>query len=552
MFQHQSIRVALTAIILQDALASVGQSQLFQLVSFPQETAAEAEPVLPPPPASPEPGLISVPYSPEAAEESLAPRPAALEASDLALPINLAAALKLADARPLVVVAAQARSWIAEAQLQRAQVWWVPQLNLGGAYVRHDGYGPDFNRGINTESRPLNQNVNFLYTGGGLTNDHATTDIIFMPLAARQTLNSRRWDIQSAKNDAVLETATAYFNVHRARGKYAAASNVVERGHKLVEGLVELSRDLIPKVEVERARRLLAQLEQDAALARETWRVSSADLTQVLRLDPRAVVNPIEHDHLQVTLIDSRRPLDELMPIALTNRPELASQQALVQEVIVRIRQEKARPLVPSLMLNGFQTPQELIQFGAQGIGRGDKLNLWSARSDFSPQLLWQAEGLGLGNYARIKEQRAQQSLAIVELLKIQDHVAADVTRIQARLQSAAVRVHQADRSLRQALITYNGSYEGLRQTKRFENVLIQVYRPQEVVIALEHLWNAYEQYFGTVADYNIAQFQMFHALGYPARQLVDLFPAGEAMSVDTERPGYLPPVSAGPPPATR
>ena len=54
------------------------------------------------------------------------------------------------------------------------------------------------------------------------------------------------------------------------------------------------------------------------------------DSRRVLRLDPRAVVEPLEHDHLQITLIDPGRELDDLMPIALTNRPEIASRRALV------------------------------------------------------------------------------------------------------------------------------------------------------------------------------------------------------------------------------
>ena len=65
-------------------------------------------------------------------------------------------------------------------------------------------------------------------------------------------------------------------------------------------------------------------------MARQEWRVQSANLTQVLRLDPRAVVEPTEHDHLQITLIDPGKSLEELMPIALKNRPEVASNQALV------------------------------------------------------------------------------------------------------------------------------------------------------------------------------------------------------------------------------
>ncbi|HEY5313781.1 MAG TPA: TolC family protein [Pirellulales bacterium] len=479
-------------------------------------------------------------------------KPATLEPTDLGYPINLAAALRLADARPLVISAAQASAWVAEAELQHAKILWVPTFNAGGDYIRHDGYGPDFNLGINTAARPLAQSVNFMYGGVGLTGDVAMADAIFQPLAARQTLNAKRWGIQSAKNNALLITANAYFGVHQYRGQYAGATDVVQRGHKLVERIQFLSHDLVPKVEVDRALSMLADMEQKAAMARQEWRVSSANLTQVLRLDPRVIVDPQEHDHLQITLIEPNRPLDELIPIGLTNRPELASQQALVQSVAQRIRREKGRLLMPSLLLNGFQTPNELLEMGVQGFGHGNAMNLWGLRDDISPQLMWQYEGMGFGNMARIKEQRGNQSQQIIEVFRVQDGIAGDVTRAQARLQSAAVRVLQADRGLREAIITYDGNYQGLAQTKRFGNVLIQVYRPQEAVIALEHLYVAYDNYFATVADYNRAQFEIFHALGYPAREVAALRQAGEAMPVDVNRPTYLPPVGTGPPPATR
>ena len=53
-------------------------------------------------------------------------KPAPLEPTDLRFPINLATALRLSDARPLIVAAAQASVWVAEAQLTRAKVLWVP------------------------------------------------------------------------------------------------------------------------------------------------------------------------------------------------------------------------------------------------------------------------------------------------------------------------------------------------------------------------------------------------------------------------------------------
>jgi hypothetical protein len=513
---------------------------------------------------------------------------APLEAGDLRFPINLAAALRLADARPIMVALAQSKAWVAEGQLRKDQVLWVPSFNVAADYIRHDGPGPDLNNGINVPEgvnalgqaapgslgRPLNQNINFFYAGGGvmyvppapdlvlqpdptipllpMPERQFLTDMIFQPLAARQVLNSRRWDIQTQKNDALLMTARAYFDVHRYRGQYAGALDTVRKGRRLVEEIAVLSRDLVPAVEVDRARNLLADLEQQAVSARENWRLASARLTQELRLDPRAVVEPLERDHLQITLIDPSRSLDDLIPLGLTNRPELAAHQALVQAVLVAIRREKLRPLLPSLYLNGFQTPFEAIEAGVYGVGSGGKLNQWSGRDDFSPEVMFTAYSMGLGNAGMVKEQRGRASQQIVELFRVQDAVAADVTRAQADVQSAAGRVVQAERQLQAALRNYNGNYEGLRQTTRLGNVLIQAFRPQEVVFALQLLKTAYDNYFMTVAEYNTAQFELFHALGYPARDLSLARSPGEPVPVNTERPAYLPAVGTGPPPATR
>jgi outer membrane protein TolC len=298
---------------------------------------------------------------------------------------------------------------------------------------------------------------------------------------------------------------------------------------------------------------MVADLEQQATSAREAWRVHSADLTQVLRLDPRTVVVPQEHDHLQITLIDPAEPLDALIRIAVANRPELASYRALVQAAEARVRREKMRPLLPIVQINGFQSSGGmLIQAGIFGTGPNSSLNQWSGRVDTSFQLIWQLEAFGIGNMARIRRQRGEQSEAIIDLRDSQDKVAADVNEAQAQLQSAAARVGQADRALRTAIITFDGNYEGLQQTKRFGDVLVLVFRPQEAVSALEHLKSSFDHYFTTVAEYNRAQFRMFHALGYPASGLACYRPPGEIVPVDTARPGFLPPVGEGPPPASR
>ena len=246
-------------------------SRLCLSTAEPIDRADGARATIPPPrqfgqsnPSTP-PSSASV-LAPPSGDLSLRLKPAPLEPTDLGFPINLATALRLSDARPLIVAAAQARVWVAEAQLTRAKVLWVPTLMFGADYIRHDGGGPDFNKGIMTAP-----SVNYFQAGGGLDVSYPgafqflnLTDAYFEPLVARQVLNSRQADIQTAKNDSLLMTADAYFSVHQYRGLYAGALYAVELGHDLVDRISRLSKDLVPRIEVDRARNMLADLEQQA------------------------------------------------------------------------------------------------------------------------------------------------------------------------------------------------------------------------------------------------------------------------------------------------
>ena len=176
--------------------------------------------------------------------------------------------------------------------------------------------------------------------------------------------------------------------------------------------------------------------------------------------------------------------------------------------------------LLPQILINGFQTPDELIQAGIFGLGPNNTMNQWAGRDDVSLQPLWQLDALGSATWRGSRSSAAMQSLAIIELFKTPGHGGGRSDPAQARLQSATARVSQADRALRTAIITFNGNYEGLKQTTRFGDVLVLVNRPQEVVFALQLLKLALDEYFTTVAEYNRAQFELFHALGYPAREI--------------------------------
>jgi outer membrane protein TolC len=464
------------------------------------------------------------------------PRP-----GDQALPINLATALRLAGARPLIITAAQAGVEVAAAQLDRAGVLWLPSVDAGVGYYRHDGatQGQSGTFSINTKDQFM--------VGGGFRAIFSATDAIFAPLAARQVLQSRARALEVARNDALLTVAEAYFNVQQARGQMAGASDVIRKVQALADKINSLPQSPVSATDVSRARAQLADVEQAVAVAREAWRVASADLTQVLRLNPGAMVVPLEQPDLRVTLISPRESVDSLIPIGLTYRPELASQQALVQAALARIRQERMRPLIPSLILEGNPGavgPGNYFMGGVFASGAHGSADPTGARDDISAGLIWSLDNLGFGNRATVRERRAEEQQALVQLFRVQDMVAADVARAHAQLESATIRLADAERFIRAAQSAFEGSFRELGEVIRVGQLQVLVRRAFEVVDALRSLSRAYDTYFVSINDYNRAQFRLYRALGYPAQVLASERSPGAMLPVDTTRPPQMAPVA--------
>src|SRR5262249_19255535 len=149
------------------------------------------------------------------------------------------------------------------------------------------------------------------------------------------------------------------------------------------------------------------------------------------------------------------------------NRPELAAQQELVQTTLVRIRQERLRPLIPSVLLRGAATnPAGTLAGGYFGGGTNGSVGNFAARGDFDVQLLWELQNLGLGNKALVNQRRAENRVSVLELFRIQDQVAAEVAQAYAQAQSAARRLVKAENGLKDAVESANKNFEGLGQTK--------------------------------------------------------------------------------------
>jgi outer membrane protein TolC len=468
--------------------------------------------------------------------------PLRLPAADPANPglkpylINLPTALQLAGVDPLDIALAAERLQIACAQLDRARVMWLPTINVGVDYFRHDGRIQDV-RGVLFDTSKSS-----LTAGLGPTLSFAVTDALYAPLAGRQIVRARRADVQTARNNSLYAVADAYFNVQQARGETAGSEVTAKLAAELVRRVDQLAPGLVPSVEINRARAELARRRQQIGGSIERWKTAGAELNRLLRLDPTTVVEPLEQPHLQVDLIDSAYDVDSLIPIGLQNRPELAAQQAFVEATLIRIRQEKIRPLVPSVVLRGTASATPGLSTGTFGGGLNEQIGNFGARNSMDFQLLWELQNLGLGNRALVKERDAERRAALIELLRMQDRVAAEVAQALAQTQRAINRVREAENEVQNAAESAERNLQGLGQTRRIGEQVALVFRPQEVVAAVSALEQAYRGYYAAVADGNRAQFALYRALGHPAAAVLEAMKtSAKPVSIPAEAPTPIP-----------
>ncbi|MHB1423043.1 MAG: TolC family protein [Gemmataceae bacterium] len=432
-------------------------------------------------------------------------------------PINLPTAMKLGNARGLDIQLASQQLQASVAQLQGARVLWLPNVLFGADYNRHSGAIQEANGPV------IDSNLSAFMFGGAPYAFFDLADAIFQPLAARQTVRARQALVQAAANDTLMALSQAYFNLQEARGELAGNRDSLRVAEDLLRRLEKLAPGLAPALEVNRARALEARLRQLGIQSENNWRVASAELLRVLYLDPTLVVEPVEPPHLRVALLPLDKPVDDLIRVALTNRPELAAYQALVQASLRFLQLEKMRPLMPTLSLQGWSTPLTgslaFDYYNANG-----NVGNFNFRQDYDIQALWILKNFGLGNLALIRQRSADNRVAQTNFLRVRNTVAAEVVQAYSLAQTAEGRIRETETELREAQTLVRENMAALGQTERLGvgGPIQLVTLPLAVVAAVQMLQQAYVDFYLSINDYNRAQFQLYRGLGNPAQFLLE------------------------------
>jgi outer membrane protein TolC len=269
--------------------------------------------------------------------------------ADDRFPIDLATTLRLAGANNLQIAVASERVRQAQARLEGAKVLWLPSLNLGVGYNRHEGQIQD------TRGDVIDVRRSSAFVGGGAKVGSAPlaggsngpapffvslslADAIFAPLSERQLVKASDAARAATFNDTLLETGLGYLELVRSQARFAIALEAVTNAQELVR-LIEarVKAGTAPPADELRARAELAERQRQVLQAEEAVHDVSAELVRLLRLEPATVLAPLEGQPMPVILVPPDQPLPDLLAQGVASRPELAEHQALVNATLARL-----------------------------------------------------------------------------------------------------------------------------------------------------------------------------------------------------------------------
>jgi outer membrane protein TolC len=473
-------------------------------------------------------------------------------------PITLTTALRMSLTSDLDI--AQAREFVnvVGAQLTKANVLWMPNVNLGSQYTQHEG------NIAKTEGNIIKANKDALFAGGGPSLTMSFADALFTPLVAQQVSAASRAALQRVNQDTLLAVTDAYEAVLRARRRLARVDAVLEfltanvpapsRSDSkgllpVVEVMEKAGAAEVIKAEVYRVQVEVLRRREERAAALQEFRVANAELARLLRLDPQLVLWPIEdfRKPLDISGPWYGQPVDELVLVALNNRPELAENQALVQAAVERVRLARYRPLMPNLIVNysyggygGSPDPNPNVIVAGKsvpqpGFGPSGSILHFGNRSDFDVALVWTFKNMGMGNRAEIREQEAQMRQVALRRAQVEERVVAQVVQADELLRGWEERM----RFTRSALFDSAGKpagpvFESLRLN--FDRIRrVEKTRPLEVLDSIRGLNDTLEAYGQAVTDYERSRIRLLIVLGLPPEEILARLTAAEGASKDSE-----------------
>lgn len=440
------------------------------------------------------------------ADEDDAADGAAIASLSSAYTLSLQNVLFLADAQNPNIAFARERINEAYARVERAETLWLPSLRAGLNYHHHEGAiqdvaGTVFN--TNRSSFYGGMGANVVGAGSpavpGILAQFHLTDAVFQPRIAAHQASARQFGAAAVRNDLLRDATVAYLELVRAEQAVAITREALDNTAELTEltrQYAETGQGL--QSDYRRSEAELALRQEEYISRLEAVQVASARLAQLLHADPSVIISSGEPAIVPLEIVSLEGGPAAYVATGLSRRPELAEQKHLVCEAVERLRREKFAPLIPSVLLG--------MSYGGLGGGFGSSIVNTDGRWDADAAAFWEVRNLGFGERAARAETSSLQRQAQMRELAIMDRVSREVVDAHTQVARRKERIAVAQRGIIAAQKSYSLNIQRIENAQGL---------PIETLQAIQALASAQHAYLNAVVDYNIAQFELSHAIGW-------------------------------------
>ena len=407
--------------------------------------------------------------------------------------VDLPLVLRLAGARNLDVQIARERLNESRAQRESALEQFFPSLTPGVAYHRRDGMAQAVPAGTVSDTH-----FESYAPGATVLAQVALGDAIYQSLAARQWVRASDQALETQRQDSLVNAAEGYFDLVKARALIETvqdAANISEdyqrQLHEAVGAGIAFKGDEL------RVQTQTGSYQITLRQAREQQRLAGANLARILHLDSTVELLPLEADLVPLLLFPTNAPLHSLVQQALSSRPELKQNQALVLAARDTKNGAVYGPLIPSIGAQVFA--------GGLGGGHDSGPSNFGASEDYLVGLGWRIGPGGLLDFGRVKASKARLATAQLGEAKLRDDITVQVVSALTRAQSLFDQIALAERNLASA----NEAFRLTRERQQYGVGIVLEY-----LQAQQALTHARSEYISAIADHNKAQYVLNKAVG--------------------------------------
>ena len=458
--------------------------------------------------ASQQTTIVDQPFQQDTFVTELPPQDDAF--NDVAAPdamlLNLPSALSMVGRDHPAVGFAQWKVQEAYANLEQAEVLWLPNIQTGFSFHRHDGNYQASNGDIVDVNRSSFQyGLGAGATGAGTTPvpgiraQFHLADAIFQPDIAQKTAWATCHAEKAVVNKQLRDVALAYIKLLDAHQQL----RILEEVRDSTAGLSKITDDFAAagqglQADADRMRTELTLIEGRIAAAREDADVASARLAYALSAEPGQKILPMDPTVVPIELVSVDMDQGALISAGLASRPELKELQALVAAACDRYQRQKYAPFVPSVLLG--------LSAGGFGGDTGTAINSVDERYDFDAMVTWEIRNFGFGERSARRRTEAQVQQAMFRKVSLIDDVAREIAEAYMQVTHRRERMAVTQISIQSAQDSYDHNLSRIREGQGL---------PIEVLQSVQALEASRRAYLESVIAYNEAQFQLQWALGW-------------------------------------